>query len=275
MNIALRNLSFSVKNKTLLQAIDHVFHPGRLTALVGGNGAGKSTLIKLLSGEYKPTTGETHWNGQNAKQMSARTLACQRGVFTQRISMSLNFPVEEVVLMGRYPHFDTTPSIHDRRVVNEVMQKFEIAHLAGQNFQQLSGGEQQRVHLARVFAQVCRNDREPTLLLLDEPLNNLDVRHQFSLLEHLRTYVEAGNMAILVIHDLNLAARFADYLLLLHEGRLIAKGVPEEVITEKNLSHAYQFPVKVYREQGHPHPQIQFGIEPENISTTRLKTLFA
>lgn len=253
------HISYAIRHKTLLNDLSLAAHAGSLTAVVGGNGAGKSTFIKLLSGEHSLRFGALSWEGKALGKYTPQDLAKKRAVLTQKVSMSVNFSVEEVVMMGRYPHFESYPASVDYQVVERAMEDFSLTHLAKRACQQLSGGEQQRVHLARIFSQIERQDNASTFLLLDEPLNNLDVRHQFAFLEHLRAYVAKGNVAILVIHDLNLAAQFADQVVLLREGHLLASGSPADVFTKEHLSEAYQYPVSVFHSPEVEHPLIQFG----------------
>lgn len=257
--LEVENISFSVRKKPLLDALSLSFALGSLTAIIGGNGAGKSTLIKLISGEYTTQSGAVRWQNQALKKYAPRALAKSRAVMTQKVNMSVDFSVKEVVMLGRYPHFEARPTTTDFKVVEQALKEFEIDHLAERNYQQLSGGEQQRVQLARTFAQISRIDKEPTFLLLDEPLNNLDVRHQFAFLKRLQHYVQQGNVALLVIHDLNLAAQFANQAVLLKNGHLLASGKPSEVFTAPYLSTAYQFPVSVHTATGSTQPIIQFG----------------
>lgn len=258
--IEVENLSYKIGPKTILDQVGFSARAGKLVAIVGSNGAGKSTLIKLLSGGLKPAAGRAFWNGRNIAHCSEQEMALTRAVLTQNVSMSGDFPVDEVVLMGRYPHFNGNPTKEDWESVKACMRETGVDKMAKRTYFTLSGGEQQRVQIARALAQVHPfSSEKPTFLLLDEPLNNLDIRHQHACLEMCRDYCQKGNMAIMVIHDINLAALYADEILLLNKGKLLAFGPPAEVLTEELLSEAYDFPVRV---EGHPYhncPVVYFG----------------
>jgi len=161
-------------------------------------------------------------------------------------------------MMGRYPYFDAQPGKEDLEAMNNMMYETDIFHLKDRDYNTLSGGEKQRVHLSRVMAQL-QNDITHKLVFLDEPLNNLDIKHQYKALEIIKNFTNKANSAIVVLHDLNLAAQFADKILLMKSGKVSAFGTPQEVFTAENISQAYNFPCTIC---GHPitnNPMIIFG----------------
>lgn len=256
--LSIKQLSYQIKGKRLLSEVDVQAAPGELVAVLGPNGAGKSSLLRLISGEWPIQQGEIRWLGGDLTRLRGDDLARIRAVLTQKIHMSQAFPAREVVLMGRYPHFKQQPSAEDWAIVDECMDRTESWDFVERNYQTLSGGEQQRVQLARAMAQVAQAGG-PFLLLLDEPLNNLDLRHQHALMQEAQRFARQGHVVLLVMHDLNLAARFADQILLLKEGRPQAFGSPAQVLTEAHLSHTYDFPMQVmaHPTQGFPVVHLQ------------------
>ncbi|MCX4509414.1 heme ABC transporter ATP-binding protein [Streptomyces sp. NBC_01619] len=217
---------------------------GEVVALVGPNGAGKSTLLSALAGDVAPSAGEVRVGGRPAPDWSAPELALRRAVLPQAATLSLPFPVEDVVRMGRAPWAGTAREDEDDAAVGAAMAATETAEFAARPFSALSGGERARVALARVLAQ-----RAP-LLLLDEPTAALDLRHQELVLRICRERAAAGDAVVVVLHDLGLAAAYADRVAVLRGGHLAAEGRPAEVLRDELLSDVYRQPVEVL-----PHPR--------------------
>ncbi|MFF7605465.1 heme ABC transporter ATP-binding protein [Streptomyces parvulus] len=217
---------------------------GEVLALVGPNGAGKSTLLGVLAADVPPAEGVVRVHGRPAGEWSAPELALRRAVLPQSASLSFPFPVAEVVRMGRAPWAGGEREAEDDAAVAEAMARTEVAGFAGRPFSALSGGERARVALARVLAQ-----RAP-LLLLDEPTAALDLRHQELVLRLCRERARAGDAVVVVLHDLALAAAYADRVAVLRAGRIAAEGPPAEVFAEDLLSEVYDQPVEVL-----PHPR--------------------
>lgn len=257
------NISYRIKQTGILHDISFSAQPSETLAILGANGAGKSTLLKVLTGELPVQTGYVGIQQKSLANWSAKEMAKFRAVLTQHSPLSLPFTVEEVVMMGRYPHFDRREQEIDHMVVANALKKTGITHLAKRDYLTLSGGEQQRTHLARVFAQIWFSEvHETRYLFMDEPINSLDVQHQHRTLQLANEFKDAGNVVIAVLHDVNLAAQYADKVLLLKQGRVLAWGTPDEVLTAPLLSECYDFPVHVER---HPHldcPVVYFGTEP-------------
>jgi iron complex transport system ATP-binding protein len=235
------NITFRVGSKVLISEISASFGPGGLHLLVGPNGAGKSTLVKVLARLLRPQTGKVEYEGTDVSSVSEAELAKRRAVLSQAIEIAFPLTVREVVMMGRYPHFSGRPGPADEQMVDEVMQHFDVTEFKDRYYQTLSGGERQRVNFARVLAQLWRDDAGSCrYLFLDEPLTFLDIRHQIDFMKRIQTFTTAGDVVTVgVVHDLNLAARFADQILMMNNGRIVAHGTPAEVLTTERISQVF------------------------------------
>lgn len=235
------NVVFQAGHRILIDRVSAYFEPMRLHIIIGPNGAGKSTLIRLLARLLQPGEGHVLYDGQDVARQKDRELARRRAVLSQAVEVAFSMPVRELVLMGRYPHFTARPGATDLHVCEEVMQFFDVKEMADRSYGTLSGGEKQRVQFARVLAQIWRPLEGTTrLLFLDEPLTFLDIRHQIDFMEKVRTFASQKDVvAVGVVHDLNLAVQFADRLLLLHHGRILADGATRDVLTEEHLRTAF------------------------------------
>jgi len=214
---------------------------GSLYAVLGPNGSGKSSLMRSLLGVLRPTSGEALIDGRPVGGWSRRELARSVGAVAQSEVVAFPLTVREMVAMGRYPHLGPLEGEKesDRRAISNALAQCDVTDLAGRDVTTLSGGEVQRVRIARALAQ------EPTALVLDEPTSSLDIRHQMAILELLRDSANRGLTVLLVTHGLDLAARFADRMLLLADGRVAAEGPPAEVMKEETLADVYGWPVSV------------------------------
>jgi iron complex transport system ATP-binding protein len=222
--------------RDVLCDVSLVVAPGELVVVVGPNGAGKSTLLRVLSGTLRPRAGTARLFGRDLADLSRREVARRVAVVSQASEVALGFRVEQVVMMGRSPHQGglQLASAADLEAATDAMTKTGIEKLGKRSVSELSGGEQKMVALARAFAQ--RAD----VLLLDEPSAHLDPRHSLDLFELLVSEVRGRGLAcVAVAHDLNLAAAFADRIVLLHEGRARAVGSVAEVMTPANLTEAF------------------------------------
>jgi iron complex transport system ATP-binding protein len=236
------NITFRVGSKVLISEISASFAPGGLHLIVGPNGAGKSTLVKVLARLLRPQTGTVEYEGADVSQASEAELAKKRAVLSQAIEIAFPLTVREVVMMGRYPHFSGRPGPTDERIVDEVMQHFDVTEFKDRYYQTLSGGERQRVNFARVLAQLWDDGFVDSCryLFLDEPLTFLDIRHQIDFMKRIRSFTDAADVVTVgVVHDLNLAARFADQIVMLHSGRIIAHGTPAEVLTTDRIEQVF------------------------------------
>ena len=229
--ISAEQIKYSVGTKNILNNISVKFLPGTCNLIIGPNGSGKSTLIKLLSGEINNFDGQLSYNGSDIKNLTKLALAASRAVLSQQTELSFPMTVEEVVLLGRNPHFEFNPSKKDIEIVKEVMALLDLNSFIYRNYQTLSGGEKQRVHYARVLAQIWEIPKgEQRYLFLDEPLNNLDIYYQQIFLSIAVSLLNDTTTLIGVVHDINIALRYADQLFFLKEGALIKNGAPEKIV---------------------------------------------
>ncbi len=228
----------------VLDDVDIAIRPGEVVALVGPNGAGKSTLLALLAGDEQPAAGRVLLDGVDLRAVGVDELARRRAVLLQETRLSFPFLVEDVVRMGRSPWRGSDRAADDDEVVLAAMATAEVAHLDARRFPTLSGGEKARTSFARVLAQ------EPGVLLLDEPTAALDIRHQESVLAEVGRWAGDGAAVVVVLHDLSLAAAYADRVVLLDGGRVRGDGPPHEVLTSALLSEVYRHPVEVVPRPG-------------------------
>jgi iron complex transport system ATP-binding protein len=223
------------------------FEAGQLHLIIGPNGAGKSTLIKVLARLLRPQAGGVEYGGADVRGASESDLAPRRAVLSQAVEVAFPLTVREVVMMGRYPHFVGHPAPSDEKIADEMMELFDVTEFSGRDYRTLSGGERQRVNFARVLAQLWRADSAPSptpascrYLFLDEPLTFLDIRHQIAFMKMVRGFADAADVVTVgVVHDLNLAARFADRLVLLDRGHVVATGTPSEVLTADRIRDVF------------------------------------
>ncbi|WP_424928283.1 heme ABC transporter ATP-binding protein [Amaricoccus tamworthensis] len=240
--LSARNIRVNIGGTAILHGVDFTARPGEVTAIAGPNGSGKTTLLKAVTGEV-PSTGDITLNGYDTRTLPPWQLAAMRGVLPQSTVLAFPFTVIEVVRMGL---LRGTSGNHDRRAM-DALGLVGLADYAGRYYQKLSGGEQQRVQFARVLAQVWQpvENGEPRWILLDEPVASLDIGHQLEVMRLLRDYAQAGGGVVAVMHDLNLTAMFADSMTLISGGRVLAHGTAEAVMTDVNLSRAYNCPLRV------------------------------
>lgn len=241
-----RDVHLGFGGRRVLQNVSLRAHPGRLLALVGPNGAGKSSLLNLLAGLQRPSLGEVTLEGHPLADWRPATLARRRAMLSQKVQLGFAFRVEEVVMLGRSPHGERSVDAIDRRIVDAALLAVQAAHLRGRNYLELSGGEQQRVQLARVLAQVWEHAGADgaSWLLLDEPEASLDIAHQHHVLGHAQALARQGYGVIAVLHDLNLAARYADEVALLAHGQLLRHGSPAHALDAEVLSRVYGIPLR-------------------------------
>lgn len=235
-----RDITFRVGRRALLSGVSVKFEPGRLHLVIGPNGAGKSTLVKVLARLLRPHEGNVLYEGADVGRATEVDLAKRRAVLSQAVEVAFPLTVREVVMMGRHPHFGGRPGPLDEKIVDELMEFFDVTEFAGRNYQTLSGGERQRANFARVLAQLWRPGAACRYLFLDEPLTFLDIRHQIEFMKKVRAFADASDVVTVgVVHDLNLAARFADQIVLLNHGRVTASGAPADVLTRERIRDVF------------------------------------
>ncbi len=247
------NLSYHVQGQRLINDVSLQIASGEMVAIIGPNGAGKSTLLRLLTGYLSPSGGECQLLGKNLNYWPPQALARTRAVMRQYSDLAFPFSVSEVIQMGRAPY----GKAQNHQALQEVMAQTDCLSLAQRDYRALSGGEQQRVQLARVLAQLWQPEPAPRWLFLDEPTSALDLYHQQHTLRLLRQLTNQEPLAVCcVLHDLNLAALYADRILLLAQGELVACGTPEEVLNAETLTRWYQADLGISRHPETALPQI-------------------
>lgn len=249
--LSVDRVSVQVEGRRLVDSVLFDVQPGEFVGLVGPNGSGKSSLLRAIYRVLKPSAGHVVHLGDDVWKLSAREAARRTAVVAQERMGEFDFTVRELVLMGRTPGkglFDGD-SAHDHRIVADCLAEVGMSHCATRQFLSLSGGEKQRVLVARALAQEAR------FLVLDEPTNHLDIRHQLELLE-LITRLKTTTLAAL--HDLNLAARYCDRLVMLSAGRVAATGTPAEVLTAERIAAVYEVHAEIVSVGGIP--RIDFAL---------------
>ncbi|MEH6757612.1 MAG: ABC transporter ATP-binding protein [Parasphingorhabdus sp.] len=233
-------LSLMLRGRVILDDVSGTFRRGRVTVILGANGAGKSSLLSCLSGLREPHSGSVALDGQPLLSLDRKMRGRLIGLLPQRPDIHWNVDVKTLIGLGRLPHSGRwAMSADDERAVTQAMEQTDCTGFADRKVLRLSGGEQGRVLLARVLAG------EPKWLLADEPLASLDPAHQFDVLDRLKNYAAAGNGVIVVLHDLTQAARFADDIMIIKEGRILAAGPREQVMTADILARAYGVEVQI------------------------------
>lgn len=249
-----QHITHQIGRKILLDDVSLAVKPGELVAVVGANGAGKSTLLKAISRDLTPTRGRVSLDEKPVGRFTALELARRRAVLAQQNPLAFEFTVYELVMMGRYPHFEGHPRPEDVEVVEFALERTGTTHLSGRIVPTLSGGEQQRVHLAKILAQLMTIDeirqpnakiRQTKYLLLDEPTTGLDLFYQHSLLDVASELARRGYGVVAILHDLNLVMQYADNVLLLKEGRALSFGKPAAVLTPEAIFDAFHLSVQI------------------------------
>ncbi len=236
----LNDVTVAFGRSVIVEQTSRRFENNRFTAIVGPNGAGKSTLLKLLTGELKPTCGCVLFNDLDIAGQPAHLLAGYRAVLSQSNHLSFPFSVYEVTGLGLQGAAVDRKS--RSRLIRQALEGVELSGYEGRLYQQLSGGEQQRVQLARVLCQLeasaAPDDKK--FLFLDEPISSLDVRHQIKTLQIAKQYSRQGLGVVAVLHDLNLAARFADEVIVMRFGKCVADAAPKQAFTEDTLEYVFE-----------------------------------
>ena len=250
--------SVAAGGKTILDSAGLVAQPGKLTGLIGPNGSGKSTLLRASLGIVPLQSGSVRFGDSDLLAMSRRDRAKLSAFVEQGAGSETHLTARDVVLLGRIPFqsvWQVAPSPEDDAVADAALAAVDMAPFADRLFHTLSGGEQQRLHIARALAQA------PKLLLLDEPTNHLDIHAQLSVLALLQRRAQAGATILLALHDLNLAAAFCDALVVLQHGKVVARGMPEAVLTPALLHDVYGVDATILRHPATGRPLIAYGLQ--------------
>jgi iron complex transport system ATP-binding protein len=245
--LQVQDLSFQYGPSKILDGIATQVRKGRILGILGPNGAGKTTFLKCITRIITPSNGKILIDGRDVQQLSRRELAQRLGYVPQHVRTKFPLSVFEMVLLGRSPYIAWRPSETDLERTAEIIREMNLESLSDREVDRLSGGQAQKVMLARALAQ------DPIFLLLDEPTSNLDMSHQLEVMELVSGLVKCKKMgAVIAMHDLNLAARFSDDLLLMKDGRAVAQGSPIELITQDRIREVYGVEAVVGRENGYP-----------------------
>ncbi|MDO4763293.1 MAG: ABC transporter ATP-binding protein [Flavobacteriaceae bacterium] len=239
--IEIENLEFNYEKNPILKGITTDIHQGDMVALVGANGSGKSTLMKCINKIFSPNKGKIKVEGQNIAEISYTEMAKKIAYVPQYETKVSGVKVFDMVLSGRMPYMAWKPSDKDYQRVSDVMEILGISHLSMRDFNELSGGQQQMVYVARAIVQ------ETPIILLDEPTNNLDVKYQIEIMELLKSLSNQGKTIMITLHDINLALQYCNQFLLLKSGKVFAQG-KKDVISVENLENLYGVKMKMIRD---------------------------
>jgi iron complex transport system ATP-binding protein len=242
--LLLENLKAGYDKKIVLKGVDLAFEKGRLYAILGPNGSGKSTLLKIIDRIIEPRDGKIYIDGEDIRKLSLRELAEKLAYLPQHTNSIPNFSVFEAILMGRKPYILFEPTKRDLEVVESLIEELGLQDFAFRKITELSGGEFQKILIARALAQ------EPKILLLDEPINHLDPKNQIEILQILKRATQKFNLiTIIVLHDINLALHFADYLIFMKQGKIYRAEESQE-ITQELIGEIYDIEVKIVEVEG-------------------------
>jgi iron complex transport system ATP-binding protein len=249
VKLAITDLSFGYNGKATIKDVFLEVERGEVVSLVGPNGAGKSTLIKCIDRILRPQRGTVLVDGKAASLMGSKDFSRMMGYVPQSTKEIFPYTVFDIVLMGRRPHIGWRVTGGDVKVVAKTLKFMGIEQFASRYFDELSGGEKQKIAMARAIVQ------EPEILLLDEPTSNLDIKHQLEVMRTVRLLVEKGGIsAIMAMHDLNLASRFSDKIVMLKDGRVFEMGRPESVLIPENIEKVYGVRAEVIKDStGRPY----------------------
>lgn len=244
--IEARNVHVSLGGRPILHGVDFAAKAGEITAIVGPNGSGKSTFLKALSGELD-SMGEINFDGKDLRSMKPWQAASLRAVLPQATSLSFPFTVREIVRIGLMGGRSGVKGRDLETLPDRALATVDLSGFAGRHYQELSGGEQQRVQLARVLCQVWEPvlDGQPRFLFLDEPVSSLDIKHQLVIMDVAHDYARRGGGVIAVLHDLNLTAMYADRIMMMHKGRVAASGAPAELLTDELIEDVFDCRLRV------------------------------
>ncbi|PHV69452.1 iron ABC transporter ATP-binding protein [Sporanaerobium hydrogeniformans] len=238
--IQLRNITKSYHQKKVVDDVSLTIPKGKLTSFIGPNGAGKSTLLSVMSRLIRCEEGEVMIEGQKLEEWEPKKLAKKMAVLRQSNHMSLRLTIRQLVSFGRFPHSGGRINKEDEEKIDEALNYMQLQDIQDKYLDELSGGQRQRAYIAMVLAQ------NSEYILLDEPLNNLDMRHSVEIMKTLKRLTqELGKTVIIVIHDINFASCYSDYIVALKDGKIAREGTSEELIEEKVLKSIYEIPFKV------------------------------
>jgi iron complex transport system ATP-binding protein len=240
------DISLTIRGKKLLEHVNIALEPEKFTAVVGPNGAGKSTMLKVMANEHSTYEGAVLLNGKNIEKYKAKDLSMVRAVLPQSTNVQFAFTVSQIIALGRHAHGSSQRE--NQSIVDEVMSVTGVEAFADRQYLSLSGGEKQRVQLARVFAQVWQETMYPRYILLDEPTSSLDITQQQNIFSLARKACERNIGVMAVVHDLNQAVQYADHLYFMRDGKVVTSGDAKKVFTKANIEETFCCRVNVYHD---------------------------
>ncbi len=262
--LKVQNIHYHIGHKQILKDISLEFCPGAFNIILGPNGSGKSSLLKIFSGETRDYTGNVWYDETNCRQFKNERLATIRAVMSQLPELSFPLTVEEVVMMGRYPHFSLNPGKKDRLICAEAMESMDVQMLKERNYLTLSGGEKQRVQFARVLAQIWEEPQHGCrYLFLDEPISSLDIHYQHQFLQIAKQFTGSNTVLVAIIHDINLAIQYADKLFFMKDGTLLKEGSPSAIINPALIREVFNISVKIIESPEISKPFIMYDFPAE------------
>ena len=234
--LKVEGLGFSWGDNLVIDSVDFIVKKNELVSVLGKNGAGKSTLLKCLNKILSPNRGKITIHGEDISELGILTTSKKMSYVPQSITSNFSMDVFDVILLGRRPYINWAVGERDRDLVSKTIDKMGLSNFAFRRFDRLSGGEKQRVVIAKAVAQ------DPDLFLFDEPTSDLDLKNQIEVMKELKKIVseDNGKAAIIAIHDINIASRFSDRIMLLHEGKIISNGKPSDVLTPENIELVFE-----------------------------------
>ena len=250
--VSVDSLCYTINNKSLVDKISFNIESGDMVSIVGPNGSGKSTLVKLISGELNPSSGNIFINNIANFKWNVKELSKYRSVLPQSNSLSFPFSVLDIVKMGRYPYREIEENNITEKICKDIINIFDLNNFINQNYMTLSGGEKQRVQLARVLAQIWSEQNYEKLLILDEPTSYLDISHQYALFDLLKTINGKGLTILMVLHDLNHALMYSNKLIMLKSSKLMSYGKTADVATKSRLEDIFNVSVDIIKNNDRP-----------------------
>lgn len=246
MAIELKNLSKSYQQQQVVHALSLTIAKGQFTAFIGPNGAGKSTVLSIMSRLIEADQGQVLLDGQDLRQMKSADIAKKLAILKQSNHTELRLSIEDLVAFGRFPYSQGRLTIEDRKVIDRSIAYMDLEALRQRQISELSGGQRQRAYIAMILAQ------DTDYILLDEPLNNLDMKHSSQIMKVLKDLAENhGKSIIVVIHDINFASVYADHIIAMKEGQLVYQGHPEQMMDERILKDIFDFHIPIQQVQQH------------------------
>ncbi|MGL4739228.1 MAG: ABC transporter ATP-binding protein [Sarcina sp.] len=239
--LELKNISFSYGKKQILKNVEFSANKGEFVSIIGPNGSGKTTLLKCINKINNPSEGEIIIDGEDVLKIRLEKIAKKVAYVPQMLNESYEVNVTDIIMLGRKPYITWSVRDEDMDIVTNIMNEMDILHLADKNFSELSGGQKQKVLIARALVQ------ETPVYILDEPISFLDIKNQLEVLGKAKRFAkDGGKTVVVVLHDLNMAMAYSDKILLMKSGEKISYGTPKEVLTKENIKNVYGIDVEIY-----------------------------